>query len=306
MPVDNSGDGVGTDRRFETLALDFAPALSHWDSSVYVTQQRNDGIKDRQAAGAQVQYARANASVVTYVDYDTRYQSLNALVLLGTLQLPARWQLTMDLEHRNAPFLTIQNALIGQICCGSLNQLQQIYTEQQIVGLARDRTSVLSTYSASALKQLGERFQAIFDVFYTKLSGTPASGGVEAFPGTAGNDIAYQVQLLGSSILRTNDFNQLIVRYDNTPTYNIVGWQFISRYPVFGAWRVGPRMLFQRKTTDTGYTQIFYAPYAHLDYQRRGHVLEIEGGSEIGKNPAGLEIGNTTRLFISIGYRINF
>jgi tetratricopeptide (TPR) repeat protein len=305
MPVDNSGEGVETDRRFETLAVDFAPALSHWDTSVYVTQQRNDGLRDRQAVGAQVQYARPSASVVSYVDYDTAYQSLNALVLLGTLQLPDRWQLTLDLEHRNAPLITTENALIGQ-SVATLNELEKIYSEQQIADLARDRTPVLSTYSASALKQLGERFQAIFDVFYTKLSDTPPSGGVEEFTGTQGNDISYQVQLLGSSLVRTNDFNQLIVRYDTTPTYNVVGWQFISRYPLFGAWRIGPRMLFQRKTTDTGYTSIFYAPYGHLDYQRHGHVLEIEGGAEIGKNPAGLEIGNTTRLFVSIGYRINF
>ncbi|HEY2404080.1 MAG TPA: tetratricopeptide repeat protein [Steroidobacteraceae bacterium] len=305
MPVDNSGDGVETDRKFETLAVDFAPALSHWDTSVYVTQQRNDGLKDRQALGAQVQYARPNLSVVSYVDYDTAYKSLNALVLLGTVQLPARWQLTADLEHRNAPLITTENALIGQPFT-TLSQLEKVFSEQQIEDLARDRTPVLSTYSLSALKQLGERWQTIFDVFYTKLSDTPASGGVEPFTGTQGNDISYQAQLIGSSLLRQNDFNQVIVRYDTTPTYNVLGWQFISRYPVFGAWRAGPRFLFQRKVTDTGFTSIFYAPYGHIDYQRHGHVLEIEGGAELGKNPAGLEIGNTTRLFVSIGYRINF
>jgi hypothetical protein len=305
MPVDNSGDGVETDRKFETLAVDFAPALSHWDTSVYVTQQRNDGLKDRQALGAQVQYARPNLSVVSYVDYDTAYKSLNALVLLGTVQLPARWQLTADLEHRNAPLITTENALIGQPFT-TLSQLEKVFSEQQIHDLARDRTPVLSTYSLSALKQLGERWQTIFDVFYTKLGDTPASGGVEPFTGTQGNEISYQGELIGSSLLRQNDFNQVIVRYDTTPTYNVLGWQFISRYPVFGAWRAGPRFLFQRKVTNTGFTSVFYAPYGHIDYQRHGHVLEIEGGAELGKNPAGLEIGNTTRLFVSIGYRINF
>jgi len=305
MPVDNAGDGVQSDRRFETLAVDFAPALSHWDTSLYVTQQRNAGLRDRQAVGAEVQYARQTASVVSYVDYDTAFKSLNALVLLGTLQLPDRWQITLDLEHRNAPVITAQNALIGQLA-PSLNVLEQTFNEQQIDNLARDRTAVLSTYSASALKQLGERFQAIFDVFYTKLSDTPASGGVEAFTGTGGNDMSYQVQLLASSILRTNDFNQVVVRYDTTPTLKIIGWQYISRFPVFGAWRIGPRVLFQRTTTNTGFTQIFYAPYGHLDYQRHGHVLEVEAGGEFGKNPAGLQIGNSTRLFVSVGYRINF
>jgi hypothetical protein len=305
MPVDNSGDGVETDRKFETLAVDFAPALSHWDTSVYVTQQRNDGMKDRQAVGAQVQYARPNVSVVSYVDYDTAYKSLNALVLLGTVQLPARWQLTADLEHRNAPLITTENALIGQPFT-TLSQLEKVFSEQQIEQLARDRTPVLSTYSLSALKQLGERWQTILDVFYTKLGDTPASGGVEPFTGTQGNEISYQGQLIGSSLIRQNDFNQVVVRYDTTPTYNVLGWQYISRFPVFGAWRAGPRFLFQRKVTDTGFTSIFYAPYGHIDYQRHGHVLEIEGGAELGKNPAGLEIGNTTRLFVSIGYRINF
>ena len=305
LPVDNSHDAVETDRRFESVAIDYAPALSHWDTSVYFTEQRNDGLRDRQAVGAQLQYARPNATLVSYVDYDTAYQSLNALVLLGTLQLPDRWQLTVDLEHRNAPLISTENALIGQPV-NTLTQLEQIYNQQQIADLARDRTPVSSSYSVSALKQLGERFQTILDVFYNKLSSTPASGGVEPFTGTGGNEIAYQVQLLAESLLRTNDFNQVIVRYDNTPTYNMIGWQYISRYPLFGAWRLGPRMLFERKTTDTGFTQIFYAPYGHLDYQRHGHILEIEAGAELGKNPAGLQIGNSTRLFVSIGYRINF
>jgi hypothetical protein len=305
MPVDDTREGVRSERRFETVALDYAPTLSHWDSSVYVTQQKDDGIKDRQAVGTQVQYATRRATVVGYADYDTAYDSLNALVLLGTLQLPDRWQITLDLEHRNAPILTTHNALIGQTAT-TLNQLEQIYNQPQIVALARDRTPKLSTYTASALKQLGEWFQVIFDVFYTKLSSTPASGGVEAFTGTDGKDLSYQVQLLGSGLLRTNDFNQFVVRYDETPLYKVLGAQFNSRYPLFGSWRIGPRLLAERKVTDTGFTSYFYSPYGHLDFQRNGRVLEFEAGLEKGQNPAGLQIGNTTRLFVSAGYRINF
>lgn len=305
LPVEDTADAPRHERRFESLAIGYAPALSHWDASLYATEQSNDGLRDRQAVGGQVQYASAGATVVSYVDYDTVFRSLNALAILGAVHLPGRWQVTLDLEHRNAPLITAENALIGQPVT-SIGQLEQLYGREQIAALARDRTAVLSTYSASALKQLGERFQALFDVSCSRLSSTPASAGVEAFTGTDGNDISYQVQLMGESLLRSYDFNQIILRYDTTPTYKAMGWQLISRYPLFGAWRIGPRMLFQRKSTDTGYTSIFYAPYAHLDYQRRGHVLEMEAGAELGKNPAGLEIGNTTRLFVSIGYRINF
>jgi hypothetical protein len=305
MPVDDAGDGVETSRRFETLALDFAPALSHWDTSIYVTQQRFDGIRDRQAVGTQVQYARPTASVVGYADYDTAYHSLNALVLLGTLQLPARWQLTLDLERRNTPLLTTRNALIGQTAT-TLSQLEQTYSEQQIFDIARDRTPVMSSYVLSALKQLGERFQVIFDAFETQLSSTPASAGVEAFTGTAGTDRAYQVQLLGSSLLRAGDFNQVVLRYDQTSDADTLGYQLISRYPLFGSWRIGPRVLVERRALNTGLTQYVYAPYGRLDYQRNGRLLEFEAGAEFGHNPAQLEMGNSTRLFFSLGYRVNF
>jgi hypothetical protein len=65
-------------------------------------------------------------------------------------------------------------------------------------------------------------------------------------------------------------------------------------------------MLVQRRANDSGPVQYFYDPYAHLDWQRNGRLVEIEAGTEIGRNPQVLQIGNTTRLFVSIGYRVNF
>ncbi len=303
-PVEDSGNGVDTQNKFQALALAYAPELSHWDTSVFVNREQFDGIRNRQAVGAELHYFVPSRSLVSYIDYDTAFHSINAIVLLGTVQLPDRWQLTLDLERRNAPILTTENALIGQSV--SLPQLQQSFTMQQIFGLAEDRTPVLSSYIVSALKQMGERFQLILDVFSTEETATPASGGVEAFPGTAGRDLSYQVQILGSSLLRAGDFNQWVLRYDQTPTADTLGWQYIARFPLFGAWRIGPRLSVQRTASNTGVTRFLYVPYAHLDYQRNGRILEVEAGAELGHNPVELQIGNTTRLFVSVGYRVSF
>jgi hypothetical protein len=305
-PVLNAQDNLDTDRRFETLALDYGPELAHWNSSVYVTQETLDGLKDRQAVGTQWQYFVPGRSVVGYVDYDTQYHSLNAAVLLGTVQLPDRWLLTVDLERRNDPLLTTENALVGQVGINSLSQLEQTYTEQQIFQLAKDRTPLLSSYIISAQKQLGERFQVMLDVFMTQESTTPASGGVEAIPGTLGNDISYQVQFFGTGLLSSADFHQLVMRYDHTSTADTDGIDYIARYPLTGAWRIGPRILVQRIVNDTGPVQYLYNPYAHADWQRNGRMIEMEAGTQIGRNPEVLQIGNTTRLFVSIGYRVNF
>jgi tetratricopeptide (TPR) repeat protein len=305
-PVLNAQDDLETRRRFETLALDYGPELAHWNSSVYITQETLDGLKDRQAVGTQWQYFVPGRSLVGYVDYDTEYHSLNAAVLLGTLQLPDRWLLTVDLERRNAPLLTTENALIGQVGVGSLVQLQQTYSTQQIQQLAQDRTPTLSSYILSATKQLGERFQVMLDVFVTNESTTPASGGVEAIPGTQGNDISYQVQFFGTALFGTADFHQLVLRYDRLATADATGVDYIARYPLTGAWRIGPRILVQRVVNDAGPIQYVYSPYAHADWQRNGRMLEFEAGTELGRNPQVLQIGNTTRLFVSLGYRVNF
>jgi SPOR domain len=312
-PVLNAQDDLDTGRRFETLALDYGPELAHWNSSVYVTQQTVAGLRDRQAVGTQWQYFVPGRSLVSYVDYDTQYHSLNAAVLLGTVQLPDRWQLTVDLERRNAPLLTTENALIGQVGITTVAQLQKTYTQQQIDQLAKDRTPLLSSYIVSALKQLGERFQVMLDLFVTResagpwvLPATPAAGGVAALPGTEGTDVAYQVQFFGTGLLSNADFHQLALRYDHGAAANTTGVEYIARYPLFGSWRVGPRILVQRKVNESGPVQYFYDPYAHADWQRNGRMVEIEAGTEIGRNPQVLQIGNTLRLFVSIGYRVNF
>jgi hypothetical protein len=312
-PVLNAQDSLDTRRRFETLALDYGPELAHWSSSVYVTQQTVDGLRDRQAVGTQWQYFVPGRSVVSYVDYDTQYHSLNSAVLLGTLQLPERWQLTVDLERRNAPLLTAENALIGQVGITTVSQLQQTYTPQQIDQLAKERTPLFSSYIVSALKQLGERFQVMFDLFVSQESATPVTGGVGTIPGTnggpmdaTGTDIAYQVQLFGTGLLGNADFHQFALRYDHADTANTTGVDYIARYPLFGSWRIGPRILVQRRVNDSGSVQYFYDPYAHADWQRNGRMVEIEAGTQIGRNPQVLQIGNTRRLFVSIGYRVNF
>ena len=307
-PVFNAQDDYESKRRFETLALDYGPELAHWSSSYYVTQETIDGLRDREALGTQWQYFVPGRSMVSYVDYDTEFHSINAAVLLGTVQLPDRWLLTVDLEHRNAPLLTTENALIGQSQFGitTIPQLEQTFTHPEILQLAKDRTPTLNSYIISAQKQLGERFQIMFDVFVTQESTMPASGGVAAIPGTAGEDISYQAQLFATGLLGSADFHQLILRYDHTSTADATGVGYIARYPLTGAWRIGPRILVERIDNDSGAVQYTYTPYVHTDWQRNGRMVEIEAGYEIGRNPQVLEIGNSTRLFLSVGYRVNF
>ena len=302
-----------TQQRFEMLALAYTPRNAHWDASVFVTTQEFDGLTDRQAVGLEGRYLDGRASLVSVIDYDTFYRSLNTASLIGTLQLPARWNVSIDAEHRNSPVLTTANALIGQPYT-DLSQMQQVFTNEEIYQLARDRTAQTSSYSLTAARPIGERFQFTALVVAYETGATPASGGVPAQPAT-GLLLNYQAQLYASNLWSNGDFNVATLTHGNTEIGRIDSINLTSRFPVGGAWRLAPRFTLERLSElSDGSTQTSYIPSALLDYQRGNTLVQLEVGGELGSREAFLQLQNgqivqtqkTTRYYVSLSYRINF
>jgi hypothetical protein len=313
FPVDLLTVSPQTQQRFEMLALAYTPRNAHWDGSLFATTQEFDGLHDRQAVGLEGRYLAGHASLVSVIDYDTFYHSLNTASLIGTLQFPARWNLSFDAEHRNSPVLTTENALIGQPFT-DLSQMQQVFSNEEIYQLARDRTAATSIYSLTATKPMGERFQLTALVAANETGATPASGGVPATPAT-GLLLNYQLQLYGSSLWGSGDFNVATLTHGNTEIGRVDSLNFTSRFPVGGAWRLAPRFTLERLSdTSDGSTQTSYIPSALLDYQRGNKLLQLEVGGELGSREAFLQLTNgqivqtqkTTRYYVSLSYRINF
>ena len=303
-----------TEQRFESLALVYTPRNAHWDGQLFAVTQAFDGIKDRQAVGFEGRYLGSHASLVALVDYDLFYHSLNTASLLGTVQLPARWTVSVDAERRNSPVITTGNALIGQPFT-NLTGLQGTLTLDQIYQAARDRTPITSNYTFTATKPLGQRFQFTAVVAATQIGATPASFGVPAEPAT-GTLFNYQAQLYGSNLWGHNDFNVLTLTHGNTEIGRIDSASLTSRFPVGrGAWRLAPRITVERLNELTeGSTQTSYIPSALLDWQRGNKLLQFEVGGELGDRKAFLQLANgqfvqtqtTTHYYMSVSYRISF
>ena len=304
-PVEQTSDGLQTERRFETIALAYTPPGAHWDASVFAATQQFDGLRDRRAVGLEGRYLARIASLIALVDYDTSFHSINAASLLGTLQLPARWSLSIDAERRNSPILTTRNALIGQPAT-TLAELEQVFTVEEIFQLARDRTPITSDYGLTATRPLGQRFQFSATVSATQTGATVDSGGVDAQP-SSGLELTYQAQIYSSSLWRTGDFSVLTATYANTEIGKITGISASSRFPVSSAWRIGPRLTVDRRNlvTDTS-TELTFIPSILLDYQRERRLLQFELGGQLGKRDALLQSQNTKRYYVSLSYRIGF
>jgi tetratricopeptide (TPR) repeat protein len=304
-PVEQTNASVRTRERFQSLALAYAPPGRHWDGSVFVAAQQFDGVRDRRAVGFEARYLTLHTSLVAFADYDVSFKSLNVATLLGTLQLPHRWIVSMDVERRNSPVLTTRNALIGQ-ATDSLAELEKNYTLQQIYQFARDRTPITDDYTVTATAPLGERFHFAATVAATRIGATPASGGVTAQPST-GLDLTYQAQLYASGLWRTGDFNILTFTYGDTEVGKIEALSASSRFPIAGAWRIGPRLSVDRREIVTdGSTQFTVLPSLLLDYQRGRKLFQLEVGGQTGRRNALQQTENTRRYYVSAAYRISF
>ncbi len=302
-PVERTTAGFQNGRHFETVALAYTPVGSRWDASIFAASQEFDGVRDRRAVGFEGRLLSKWASLISVLDYDPSYHSMNTASLLGTVQLPLRWALSFDAERRNSPVLTTRNALIGQPAT-SLAQLEQVFTLQEIFQLARDRTPITTDYSLTATRPLGERFQFSTTVSATQTGSTAASGGVDSEPST-GLELTYQAQIYSSSLWRPGDFNVITATYSNTQIGTLIGVGASSRFPLSSAWRIGPRLTIdKRNLSSDSSSELTYIPSVLIDFQRGRKLLQFEVGGQLGRRDAQLQTQNTKRYYISLSYRI--
>jgi hypothetical protein len=308
-PVDLTSNKTldDTERYFYGASLDLAPQGSAWHYDAFVIQQVIDGMLDRRGIGAEVRYYAPARSLFALVDYDVDYSSLNTALLIGNWIIAKRTTLNLTVDYRNSPVLTTRNALISQPAYASIEALRETYTDSEIKRLAQDRTARSRNATLSVTQQLSADLQLYGSAGQYYFGSMPASGGVEALPGT-GNEYAYELQLIASNLLAQNDTTSFGLRYYDGSLVRRSAVGVDARY-LFGNFRIGPRLWVElRNNRLDDSRQWVYRPALRMEYVfRRRYHIECEASSDYyqGEIPtAGDEdiIGN----FVQIGYRIDF
>lgn len=304
-PVESTRAGPQADRRFYALSADLGTFANAWDTSVYAISQQYYGLTDRQAIGAELRYFRPGLTFVGLVDYDVHFQDLNDLLLLGTFALPARWTMSVNLDHRKSPSLSARNALVGQPVT-SFEQLFGLYTRDEIEQLALDRTAESDVYTLSLARPLGERWQWSMDLSSMSLGATPASGGV-AETLESGTDFTLSTQALAYGLFGRGDVLSLGMQYQAGDTTDTASLGLSAQVPVGRIWRLGPRLRVDRREFHAdGSEQLLYAPGLRSELRWQHLSLEFEGGAEFGQRTLTDASEDTTRYFLSLGYRYDF
>jgi hypothetical protein len=301
-PVDSTRDAPSTDRKFYALSADFGTFADAWDMSLYALNQDYYGLTDRQAVGTELRYFRPGLTFVGLLDYDLHFGDLNDALLLATAALPDRWTMSINLDHRKSPGLSLRNALIGQQVT-SFDQLFDLYSTAQLEQLALDRSAVSDTYTLSLSRPFGERWQWSADLTGLSIGATPASGGVEATP-ASGTDLIASTQLLAYGLFGRGDVSSLGLQYQAGDATDTISLGLYTQQPIGDAWRLSPRLRFDQRTFHAdGSTQLLYAPGLRAEMRWRRVWIEFEGGAEFGQRSLGDTNTDTTRYYFSLGYR---
>ncbi len=308
-PVDFfTRNNINWDKNFYGLSMDLGTFADRWDFNTFYITQEDNGIADRKAVGGEVRYYDPHRSFFSLVDYDTSYDSMNIFLFVGNWLFPDNTNVNLSLDYRKSPLLTTSNALQGQ-SVETLDDLLDTYSEEEIRQLAEDRTATSKTFTLGASHPLNSKLQVSGDMTLSRLSGTKASGGVEAFEGT-GTEGFYSAQLTASSLIKEGDIAVVGLRYADASTSNTVSLNLNTRYPVNRTWRINPRFRVDyRENTDTIGRQLKYRPSIRMDYYWKRRIrIEVEAGGEWSDDKiSGFDENEKTRgYFWNIGYRADF
>ena len=307
LPVETTtGLTVSTDRYFYGVSMDFGTFAEAWDTNLFAINQIADGITDRRAVGGEVRYFQPNRTAFGLVDYDIDYNELNIALLTGNYIFPDQTTLNLSLDYRRSPILTTTNAIQGQTA-GSLTALLETLSEDEVRQLAEDRSATSKSVTVGASRPLNSLFQVSADATASSLSGTDASGGVEASEGT-GVELFYSMQLIGSSIFKEGDLAVLGLRYADTQNSDRYTVDVNTRYPVNRAFRVNPRLRtdYRENKNDNG-NQISVKPSVRFDYYwTRTLLFELDLGAEWTNDRIDEESDDRTGFFVNVGYRVDF
>ena len=305
-PVDiDNKTSINQHKSFYGFIFETGTFLQNWDMNLFYFDQDVDGLDDRTSTGTEIRYNDNTKSIFGMIDYDLNFNEVNILQLNANLLFDRGRTAYMNAFLRKAPVLATSNALIGQTA-GSIEELQQTLSIEQIYQLARDRTANSSTITLGGSQPISEKFQANADITFSRVDGTEASGGVPATPST-GTDYFISAQIVGNNLILKRDTGVLGIRYFDTEQSDT--WSFIAntRIPVSRNWRINPRLQYDIRTSSDGRSQNKLRALVRTDYRYLNKVrfdFEI-GYDDVSEDTNGETLG-TNNLYFMLGYRWDF
>jgi len=304
-PVRSARDGIDEDRVFHGLALDYHAIDDSWLVSLYGINQTAEGETDRRAVGAELRYLGDTYSLYSLLDYDFHFDELNIFHLFSNWRFSNETVVSLNLDYRRSPALTLSNAVQGQ-ATDSLDELRDIYTDAELEQLALDRSLLYKSAYLSLTQQLTESWQLMLDSGLYSLRDT--SDDAELGAAIDSDDWYLYGQLMGTSLFKTGDYYSAGLRYTDGERIDSLALLLRGRVPLGADWQLTPRLRLDRRERDGSGDQWLVNPSLQARYRlSRKTSIELDLGYEWSRSEQrfGDDV-NERFYYLSLGYRHDF
>jgi len=297
---------VDTERQFVGGSADFSLFPDALDATIYYVDQKNGDLVDRQAAGLEFRYFNSHVTAYGVYDYDTHFQQTNLALLNGSVRFDDESSISVAVDYRRSPMLSSLNAVFGQMV-EEPSDLLSTYTEEEIYELALDRTAHARSASISYSRPLTDNLQLNVDVIASNVSGTKASGGVDAQPGT-GTEFYYSGQLVASDVFTPGAIFIAGYRYADLQMTEQHTGQLNVRYPITRDLRLNTKLRVDQRDRRDGLTSAFSARGSvALSYTMgRSTFFDVEIGGQYSDGSSTMLNTQERGIFGSVGIRQDF
>ncbi len=303
FPVQSSYDGLDSARQFVGSNIHFKP-YEKIEMDVYVVQQQLSGLTDRQALGTEFQYRNDKGFLYGIIDYDIFYSDLNNITAITNYRYSDKLVFNMTYDYRNSPLLTTINALQGQQV-ESMEELQELLSDQEIYQLAEDRTTKSQNLFVGSNYQIDDDRQFYLSLLLSSVESSVESGGVAAAPSTS--DINFSTDYSVRGLLFEDDYTTLGVRLSDTSSSEILSLRARSRLAGSKGLRYDPRLrLDYRKSKTSEVDQYILKPSLKVTY-KPNKKISFEGSLGIEYSNFDLpELNDQTQYDVFLGYVYRF
>lgn len=292
-------------RNLAGASIDIGPWDNGLATSLYVIEQRVDGVTDRRAVGTETRYFDARRNGFLVLDYDTRFRELNIAMLQANWTTQGGSNLAFLYDRRRSPPLQVSNVGYAYAGAAVADLLASGLSHGELVEQAKKATAISELVSLGITHPLTAHWQLGADVKLSRVGATEAVGQLGAAPDN-GNLWVYTIQGIGTGLANANDV--LVASLSANRSRIFDGYSGSLAYVrVIDRWRLEGNLKYYGQTDLNGVHLRRWTPSAKAGY-RWGETLTFEGeaGAEITRANGAESREDTSRHYFNVGFRWDF
>jgi hypothetical protein len=306
---------LDTRRHFYGGSLDAESILPGLGGSAYAIQQTIDGEVDRRAVGADLRFFQPGVSVFSQFEYDTTLQGINIASVQGTWTAEDNTVVNVLYDRRATPMLMLGNALFFPADPNATvlpRRLADLLAAGKTLELLRQQVADTTAYATQGLigvtTPLNPHWQVGADLRLTNVGAIAPVPGIlpDGIPAT-GDIYTVSLQAIGTNLYSARDTHVFNVTAVKGPDYK--GWlaSYNHLSVVTERWQLEPSLRLYRQDGPNGIRTTRWSPGLRVTWRGGDKwVLEGDMNVESSRTHSAQQDDNSTRLYYSLGYRLDF